>query len=102
MFLIEVLLPVYDNEGKPQPRALFDSVTRELTDRFGGVTAFLRAPAAGAWKEQSGATSHDDIVIYEVMTSALDRPWWDEYRRELEARFRQQAVVVRASTLELL
>jgi hypothetical protein len=74
----------------------------ELTDKFGGVTAFLRSPAEGLWVEQHGAVSHDDVVIYEVMTQALDREWWSRYRAELEARFRQEELVVRASVTERL
>src|SRR5690606_24272515 len=67
MHLIEVLLPVYDNKGIPFPRGMFDEVRRELTDQFGGVTAFVRAPAEGLWKEEDGAVVRDDIVLFEVM-----------------------------------
>jgi hypothetical protein len=36
------------------------------------------------------------------MTDTLDRPWWQGYRADLERRFRQDAIVVRASTVEML
>ena len=39
----------------------------ELADRFGGVTAYMRAPARGLWKGDTGETTRDDIVIFEVM-----------------------------------
>jgi hypothetical protein len=42
------------------------------------------------------------VVVVEVMTDHLDRAWWDAYRRELEARFRQDELVVRAMQIERL
>jgi hypothetical protein len=41
-------------------------------------------------------------VIYEVMAKDLDEGWWGEYRRGLEARFRQEQVIVRAQGIRLL
>ena len=102
MHVIEILLPLRDNEGKPFPRAALDRVRHELTDRFGGVTAHLRAPAAGAWKDDEGGVERDDVVIVEVMAEELDRAWWDAYRRELESRFRQDQILIRATTCERL
>lgn len=102
MHVIEILLPLRDNEGNAFPRAALDRVRRELTERFGGVTAHLRAPAAGAWKDDEGGVARDDVVIVEVMADALDRGWWAGYRRELEARFRQDEILIRATPCERL
>ncbi|HEV2761494.1 MAG TPA: hypothetical protein VGV38_00770 [Pyrinomonadaceae bacterium] len=102
MYLIEILLPVYDNEGRPFGAEAFDRVRNELADRFGGVTAFRRAPAEGVWKETDGGVSRDRIVIFEVMAEKLDRAWWVGFRRELERRFAQDEVVVRATATERL
>jgi hypothetical protein len=44
----------------------------------------------------------DDVVVVETMTEQLDRQWWSDYSRELAVRFRQQTVIVRALTYELL
>jgi len=41
-------------------------------------------------------------VIFEVMTEQLDRPWWGQYREDLEQRFRQIELVIRASSIERL
>lgn len=101
MYLIQFLLPLRDNERRPFPRADFDRVRAELIERFGGVTAFLQSPATGAWKDE-GETTHDEVVLYEVMTQGLDRAWWKGYRAELERRFRQEAIVVRALGAEHL
>lgn len=101
MYLIQILLPLWDNEGRPQPHDLFAAVRKELAGRFGGLTAFTRAPAEGLWHD-AGETTADDIVVLEVMTGAVDRPWWAAYRVHLEERFRQQVVVIRATVIDLL
>ena len=102
MHLVQILLPLRDNEGRPFPRAEFDRINRELTGRFGGVTAYLRSPATGAWRADGDEVAHDDVAIVEVMDDSLDRPWWTAYRRGLERRFRQDEVVVRANEIERL
>jgi hypothetical protein len=45
---------------------------------------------------------HDEIVVFEVMTEALDAAWWGNYRSQLERDFRQDQIVIRASTIALL
>lgn len=95
MYLIQILLPVRDNDGRPFPRAEFDTVKGELTERFGGATAYLRAPAAGLWKDDEGDVARDDVVVMEAMVRHLEREWWRLYREELERRFRQDEIVIR-------
>lgn len=101
MHLVEILLPLYDNEGRRFDASYFDRVRDELVDEFGGVTAFRRSPAEGVWDE-GGAQARDRVVVYETMAETLDREWWKDYRRELERRFRQDAIVVRATEFERL
>jgi hypothetical protein len=100
--LIQILLPLYDNDQKPFPHEKFLRVRDELSERFGGITTFMRSPARGLWKETRETTVHDDIVIYEVMAGELDRDWWRGYREMLTASFRQALLIVRASEIELL
>jgi hypothetical protein len=103
MYLVQILLPVYDNDGHPFDADDFLRLRTELADRFGGVTAYTRAPARGVWKDDAtGATTRDDIVIFEVMTADLDRTWWADFRKHLEQRFRQDSLIVRALTSTLL
>lgn len=101
MHLIQILLPVRDNEGKPFGPHPFEDVAWSLSKKFGGITAYNRAPAEGRW-ETSGKTQHDDVLVIEVMVEALDRPWWRDFRRQLETDFRQMKVIVRATAMELL
>lgn len=102
MNLIQILLPLYDNGGKPFPQQEYLRVRDELTERFGGITTYVRSPAKGLWKESPTSTVHDDIIIYEVMTELLDRRWWREYREELARRFLQELLIVRVSEVQLL
>ncbi len=100
-YLVQLLLPVQDNEGRPFGDEVHRATRRELVDRFGGVTAYLRAPARGLWKGDGGL-DRDDIVILEVMVDDLDRPWWQQYRETVRQRFRQDELVVRALSMDLL
>ena len=102
MHVVQLLVPVYDNAGVRFPRGYYDRLAQELTDRFGGLTAYVRAPAAGLWQEGDGATRRDDIVVYEVMVEDLDPGWWAQYRRDLEGRFAQDELVVRAQEVRRL
>ena len=102
MFLVEFLLPVSDNDGKRIAKDEFDRVRHELTERFGGVTAFLRSPAIGHWADEAGVVRRDEIVSFEVMIETLDRDWWRGYREKLAQRFRQEEIVVRATSFERL
>jgi hypothetical protein len=72
---------------------------QDLTERFGGVTAHTRAPAAGRWKNPSASTERDDVIIVEVMVTELDKAWWARYRRGLEKRLKQKEIVVRAHVI---
>lgn len=99
--LIQILLPLSDNEGRHFSPSAYACVRSELTERFGGMTAFTRGPAEGLW-EENGRTARDDIVVFEVMAPELDAPWWDGYRRSLETRFRQERIIIRAQDIALL
>lgn len=101
MYLIQILLPLTDNEGRRFNNLDYDLVRKELTAQFGGITSFFRAPAEGTWKEGSH-TTHDKLVVYEVMTGHLDHVWWENYRAILEQRFRQETLIVRALKIEML
>jgi cytochrome c556 len=101
MHLIEILLPLTDNSGRPFDAAKYAAIRQQLTERFGGLTAFTRSPAEGTTTD-AGKTVHDDIVVFEVMTEKLDLSWWRDYRQQLEREFQQDAIVARASTVTLL
>lgn len=100
--LVQILLPVRDNDGRPFAADEHGVTRRELLDSFGGVTAYQHAPAHGLWATPEGEIERDEVVVFEVMAPTIDHTWWDDYRRRLESRFRQDVVVIRALPYERL
>ena len=101
MHLVQLLLPIADNFGQRFHASLYEDVANQLTERFGGVTAYTRSPAEGRW--HSGISEHhDDVLVVEVMVDQLDPAWWSEFRQELAATFRQESLVIRAQAIQLL
>ena len=101
MYLVQVLLPLADNRGRRISHAAFIRVKNELSERYGGVTAYVQSPAEGQWFDR-GRKVRDQVITVEVMTPKADRRWWKAYKTLLEARFRQREVVVRMHMIELL
>lgn len=99
MHLIRLLLPLYDNDKQPFPNDYFGRVREDLANRFGGVTASVRSPAVGLWKESPGEINRDEVVMFEVLTEQLDKDWWADYRKDLQDRFRQEELIVWASNV---
>ena len=102
MHLIEILLPLYGNDGRRFPAERFGEVRSELLDHFGGLTAFTRSPAEGLWEAADGEKMRDEVVIFEVMADWIDRSWWRGYRSTLEHRFEQDEIVIRAREVDRL
>jgi hypothetical protein len=102
MLCVEVLLPLRDNQGSDFPDEHFVSLRRVLTRQFGGHTTLTRCPVDGQWKDTDNSVKTDDIVVFEVMTDELDCDWWARLRRELEASFRQEEIVIRSHVIERL
>ena len=100
--LVQLLLPLRDQQGAAFPAGHYAALRAELTERFGGLTAYTRAPAEGLWAEDDAPPERDDIVVYEVMVDALDRDWWRATRERLARQFEQEELVVRALPMERL
>lgn len=102
MHLVQIFLPLADNEGNQFDRGEFKAVEDELFTRFAGLTAYPRAPASGVWESPQSGVRRDDTIVYEIMVERLEIAWWGEFRRRLEASFRQEQVLVRAQMIDLL
>jgi hypothetical protein len=98
--LIEIFLPTSDGSGHPFPHTHFDSVRTELTNRFGGVTAFLRAPGSGLWRDPNGEVHRDEVAVFEVMAESIENDWWRAFRQRMEMQFAQDVVLIRTSSVE--
>jgi hypothetical protein len=101
MRLVQILLPVFDNNGVPFPAVLLRDIHKELCDRFSGLTVYDRTPAEGVWIE-GGKHERDKIVVVEVMDEDFDRAWWQNFRKRTEKLLRQDELVVRSQEIERL
>lgn len=101
MFLVQLLLPIRDNAGAPYPPETLNQISRALAARFGGVTAYSRAPAKGQWIDE-GSVARDDVIAVEVMVGDIDREWWRSFRETLEMQLSQKEIVVRSHAIERL
>jgi hypothetical protein len=102
MKLFQILLPLQDNEGKSFPVELFIRIKRNLIEKFGGMTAFTQSPATGLWGNSPDNVIKDRIVIFEVMAENFEAEWWKTYRNFLEGEFRQDKIIIRAFTVEMV
>jgi hypothetical protein len=98
--LLQILLPITARDGTPLPSEMFARVRVELTEKFGGVTAYSRSPATGLWKREDEAIERDQVIMIEVVVDSFDREWWIAYREQLEQRFGQEEVHARALAME--
>lgn len=101
MNLVQILLPLRDNAGRAFERSRFDEVRDDLAEHFGGVTTYMRSPATGIWNDD-GEKVKDEVVIFEVMVDHIEREFWRLYRLELQDKFKQDVIVVRAQKMEML
>lgn len=101
MHIVQILLPLADNQGRPFPETLLRGMRDELVARFGGLTAYGRAPAQGIWAHD-GASQKDDIVVVEVMVERLDENFWQSFRFRLEGLLAQEKLIVRAFPIQVL
>jgi hypothetical protein len=102
MHLIQIFLPVRDNKEMAFPTENYTRIREPLTKQFGGLTAYTRAPAEGLWRDEENASHHDDVIIFEVMASELDGPWWQDYKRQLKQTFAQDEIIIRVHKILLL
>jgi len=98
MYLVQLLIPIRDNEGVPYGPDVLPAISRSLAERFGGVTAYCRSPAKGEW-HNSQKVEHDDVVEIEVMANRLEKAWWETFP---EVSLRQKEILIRAHVVERL
>lgn len=102
MHLVEIYLPKYDAAGSEFPHALYARTRHELLEHFGALTAHSLMPLSGLWTTPEDEILHDDVIVYEVIAERVERSWWSGYRKKLEERFPERALVVRSNEISLL
>ena len=99
--MIQILLPLCDNQGQMFRPSKYKLVKATLANRFQGLTAYSRVAAEGLWRVGK-SVKRDDIVVYEVMTKSFNKKWWKNYRKSLETMFEQESIVIRVQKIEVL
>ena len=102
MILVQLFLPLFDNQGNQFSKEDFSEVRKCLLDKFGGLTIYRRNAATGLWKDSAGEVDTDEVIIFEVMTKSMNRKWWKRYRPQLEEKFQQEEILIRFSVFEKL
>jgi hypothetical protein len=100
--LIQIFLPLSDYNGHSFPGDWYKQISTDLTERFGGVTIYKRAPVTGLWKEEEKHTVKDDLIIYEVMVDKEQIDFWEPFRKQLEQQFTQKSILIRSSLIQIL
>lgn len=101
MKLIQIFLPIADNQGKRFSKDLFDQIKNQLAKKYKGVTAYAQSPAEDLW-EQDDTLQSDQIIIYEVMAPDLDKHWWVSFKTNLEKVFKQDEILIRSLDTQML
>lgn len=99
MHLIQFFLPLYDNSGQPLPKQKFVKVQKLLTEKFGGLTSYIRSPASGFWKDDKDHVVKDDVILFEVVTEVIDKEWWEGFKTSLSKEFQQEEILIRAQAV---
>lgn len=99
---VEILLPLYYNDGTPVEFAKFQQTLFELTEKFGGCRATPTDEVAyeGLWKYR-GVVYRDLIktVLIEAPCRSSNYEWLARYKRRLEDRFQQIEIYVKVSAI---
>jgi len=102
MHLIQIFLPARSDNKEPFAKENYVRIRQTLTEKFGGLTAYTRAPAEGLWKDEENTTHKDEIVIFELMADELNEAWWRNYKENLERTFSQDKIIIRVQNLRIL
>ena len=100
--LVQILLPKETGDGQPIGKDWFDGFLKELTEKFGGATSFLRAPGQGLWQSggSDGERQHRRGRSHgrRNSTAATGTPCANRLERELS----QDEIVIRAQEISRL
>jgi len=100
MKLVQILLPLRDNRGRPFKRSLHERLRKEITDEFGGLTAIpgRRRAASGSQPEKQSVTIWWCSKSCPPRTAHLV----EALRNKLERRFRQEKLIIRMQDMALV
>jgi hypothetical protein len=94
----ELLIPLFDNEGRPFGPEKVLSVHDQLLARFGGCRMEPLSPHLGSWAEEE-QTYHDQLLMFTVDAPREDASldWFVEYKESLKSEFKQVEIYLAVS-----
>lgn len=102
MQLVQIFLPLYDNNKQLFQESAYNGVRNRLKEQFGGVSFYRNTPVEGLWKDESGKTNYDELIIAEIMIHDLNKEWWKQFKQDLEQVFKQEEILIRSFVVEKL
>lgn len=98
----EILLPLRFNDQEPIPDTLLGETAIELRQRFGAVSSETQI-IRGLW-QQEGQSFRDELVriFVDVPDTPENRKYFEEYKEQLKARFRQLDIWMTTYPIEVL
>ena len=102
MQLVQIFLPLYNNDKQEFDTSLYDDLRTLLKDQFGGATFYRNAPVEGLWRDENGTTNYDELIIVEVMLADVNKEWWQQFKQLLEQIFNQEEILMRFIAFEKL
>lgn len=100
--LVQIFLPLTDNNGQPFTGDWYVNISRELNECFNGVTVYQHAPVTGLWKQEERSTVKDELIIFEVMADNMDLAFWEPLKKQLEQQFSQESILIRSFSIQIL
>ena len=94
--LVEIFVPLTNQEGKSFPDRYYHELRNLLLNEFGGVTVYHRSPATGVWDGNNAGIVQDKLIVFEVMTVSVEKKFWDTLKQELEMQFQQEEILIRS------
>ena len=96
----DVYLPTTKPDGAPIDSAEIDAIKERLVQAFGGYT-HLRQRHEGAWRV-GGVTFRDEVTILRVLDDGRTEFDMGGFKKELEERLAQDAVLIVAREVKLV
>lgn len=100
MHLIQIFVPQFIKKKRISKKIL-EALAFELSQSFGGATAYLRSPALGLWKKRT-KLDREQILVFEVMVTRLQRREWAKRRLAWQKMFRQEKLLIRSLEIDIL
>lgn len=94
MFEIQILIPSFDNGGKPFPESAYERWEKHLIGVFGGYSRYP-GQVAGGWME-NGTIYHDKSFVYGVAVAGMvDGQKVIDAAKFAQRLFKQEAMFLR-------